>query len=207
MYQKNPMGDRSLDKSNHTYAEPVNPAYVQAYPTAPAQVVTARVVQPMYITSDECTPLREDELNDDTSYTMAGLTHPQSNPVNQKVAQSATDGFKMVHEERKVARQSSITGSNHSRSLNGQISYGNSDMTSNRVDIHGIQHPMGFDITQVNDFRYDATKDIVKKSSKSSTAPGGASEGYQIKEYKSIYETSTPTGDYQMSEYKSIYDP
>lgn len=195
-FQKNPLLAPEIFPS----APPSN-EHQEYYPIA-----SARIVEPFSVAVDESTPLQyADRTSEPAVMNPHSVSKFHSNMINQQISQGNTDGYKIVNEEYNVARRSQNTGNKLSNDLDRRVWQGNNhNLQSNIIDIKSVPLNPGYDITEMNDYRYDATKDIIHKKhpDPKRNIPGG----YEINEYKSIYEQSHPSGDYQMSEYKSIYD-
>jgi hypothetical protein len=222
-----------------------------AYPTAtvvPVEVYrsgsSGRIVEPFSIASrtgdDEATPLTGIPLDDDSRHNGSGPNrynpttvrgHPDVNgrnvqrAIDQGLYVSNSDGHQLSSEEQVAARYSSRSGSNISSQLDRKVYSSNSDFVDS-FEIRNVSEYPGYDITQLTGYRYDATKDIIKKGSGSHSEPGssrlggtndngnsgngrgGTDSGYEIKDYKSIYEDplNTVGKEYKLNEYKSIYD-
>jgi hypothetical protein len=218
-----------------------------AYPTATVVPVgvypsgsSGRMVEPFSIASaagEEIVPLTV-MLDDDSRHSGSGRNppairgHPDVNgrnvqrAIDQRLYVSNNDGYQLSSEEQTAARYSNQSGSNISSQLDRKLYSSNRDFVDD-FEIRNVSEYPGYDITKLTDYRFDATKDIIKKGSGSGN--GGGSEpgsgsgrsgsinystsnvnkdsGYEIKDYKSIYENPNVVGkEYKTSEYKSIYD-
>lgn len=179
----------------------VIPTQIIPEPSAPPFDPTAekRVIEPFSIVVDEARPLRYSD--DFSEYSDPGNTGRRiSSDINSNILQGYSDGSHIVRNDHVAAVQSNRTGVNISVEIDRKLQNSNRDRVDS-FEIRSVPPYSTFDITEVTDHRYDATKEIIEKSQ--SSAKDG---GYTFNEYKSIYEVSTPSGEYQMSEYKSIYD-
>lgn len=197
-----------------TFYEPSAPP-LQPQPVYPSviQASDIRVVEPFLIAPDESTPLNY-ASNEHSHHT--DLKNPnwtgrlESRAIDQQIVRGHYDGIKIRQEEAKKGKQAESIALSHSNQLDKVILKGSKqDIVTNDLEIKSIPQYVNYDITQLTDHRYDATKDIIHKGHNDPKHGIYGTSGYEVKEYKSIYDqpnNNSNAGEYKMSEYKSIYD-
>lgn len=202
-------------------------------PSAPPSTVSPIIssarptVQPFNICQGEVVPIAiideghyhhvqgrvVDNHNHNTYQPAPGHPLYESQRVNAHIEYGNYDGLKIVHNDHEVAARSTIVGSNYSSQINSKVEASNrdrvEDLTIKSVSAPPTQHHEDI-FVQMSNHTY-ATSGI--PSYPPARHATGGSGGYQIQEYKSVYESgatsnssSSSTGGYQFSEYKSIYD-
>lgn len=179
-----------------------------------------RIVEPFSIAVPVGSAIEETEIllydphNPQVGHIFQNDPHSQgvhtSSEIQRKVVYGTyKDGQEITRNDSKAAQLSTRAGQHLSAQLDARLSYSSYD----RVDNLQVKHEtpdsqFPYDITKVTDFRYDSRVEIPQ------TNVSNAGGGYQVNEYKSMYDTnnnssysnSNNSGGYQMSEYKSIYD-
>lgn len=166
-----------------------------APPTEFEYIPHARVVEPFEVFMDDGDSTQNCYRSG--AYTTQIILPKQdphlSNTIACEISQSQIDGENIVAVEKAGAKQSEKSGFNLSQSINNNLAIAN-------------QNRDFYSTTDANytSLSVDQNKPVYDESSYK------AKHGeYKIHDYKSMYEDSstTPSSGYQISEYKSIYDP
>lgn len=185
-------------------------------PSAPPMSETYRVVQPFYIIgADEVSPLVDDgdrnaygEDNSNRTISKAYAAQCESavhsKSLNYKITRSNKDGNTIVQEEHLATIKSTPIACTQSAILDRKIASSNRDNVED-LEIRSVPHVPPAYIA--NPLETSPTFTIASKTPLTTTSTPSKPGEYQIGEYKSIYETQTPSSEgYVMKEYKSMYD-